>query len=62
MNTHELANMLLKQSDKPFNISIDVSTSEEDANHRAFTTEFFEIIQTEDEATICFDGYLNGDK
>ena len=61
MNTHELAKKLLQLEDKPFSVSVDVSTGEDDACERAFGTGFIEIIDSVD-IVICFDGYFNNDK
>lgn len=60
MTVAELIEELGKlEGDSPVSVSIDVSTSEEDAGRRAFSEMFFEAMDSSGEVVLCFDGYLN---
>jgi hypothetical protein len=59
MTSHELARKLLAGDDKPVNISLDISTCDEDAHMRAFSNNFTEMVTTDGEVMLCFTGYIN---
>jgi len=61
MTTRELAKLLLESPDREVYVSIDVSTCDEDAGARAFSTKVYGTVITDSEVALCMDGYLNGD-
>jgi len=57
---HEWARELLALPDKPYTISVDISTGEKDANDRVFTDEFLGINNVNaEELVLLFSGTLN---
>ncbi len=58
--THQLAAELLKCENVPVTISIDVSTGDDDAGHRAFSLEYLGINDKRaSQITLLFDGIAN---
>jgi len=60
-NSHEVAKELLSMPPKEIVISVDISTGDNDAGRRIFTSEFFGIndAENEDEVVLLFGGDLN---
>lgn len=60
LTTHELAKELLELEDKPLEISVDMSTCDEDSENRVFTTEYFGVNDKHaSEITLLFAGEPN---
>ena len=60
LTSHQLAKKLLEQPDKLLSVSIDVSFSPDEAERRAFSTDFYEPVYnpSADEIVLLFGGYV----
>jgi hypothetical protein len=57
LRAHELAEMLLAQTDGPIEISVDYG--DKDAGKRCYGVEHIETIKHDDGWILCFDGEIN---
>ena len=60
MRSHELAKHLLQFPDQEVTVSVDMSTCDDDFDHRVFGHGLCESVHTSQEWTLCFEkGYQN---